>query len=270
VAGWQLRHFEPGRIYHVFHAEGAHRRRLSLKTTRWLLVLRLIYAEKRERLEATLTRHPTVTVGEVYERYLAFFPGQKVREKTSLDEALRTLQGLRLIRAAGGGYLRAADTDKALELLPALEVVVPAQAIAEVADRLREYQAEPADDAEGDPESLDQTLFVPDGKSARPRRSLRDELKRRPPARYYDHIHEYQADLLNRLGGLNERFFDLFLRALHFKPISRINDFVEQWLLEKKELNLESLQTVRERLRDLKSEAERVESRIAALDGILA
>lgn len=150
VAGWQLRHFEPGRIYHVFHAEGAHRRRLSLKTTRWLLVLRLIYAEKREKLEATLTRHPTVTVGDVYERYLAFFPGQKVREKTSLDEALRTLQGLRLIRAAGGGYLRAADTDKTLELLPALEVVVPAQAIAEVADRLREYQAEPADDAVGD------------------------------------------------------------------------------------------------------------------------
>src|SRR5262245_57198613 len=49
VAGWELRHDERLQIFHVVHREGAHRRRLNRDSTIWLLLLRLIYAEKRER-----------------------------------------------------------------------------------------------------------------------------------------------------------------------------------------------------------------------------
>ena len=42
---------------------------------------RLIYAEKREHMELSLTRYPTITVGEVAHRYAEFFPGQAVRKK---------------------------------------------------------------------------------------------------------------------------------------------------------------------------------------------
>ena len=146
VAGWELRYHERQSIFQVVHPEGAHRHRLSRKTTEWLLLLRLLYAEQRERLAATLTRYPVVSVSEVYQRYIEFFPGQRVREKTSLDDALRALQSLRLIRAANDGALRAANGDQLVELLPALEVIVPAQEIAAIAERLHEYQRPSADD----------------------------------------------------------------------------------------------------------------------------
>lgn len=139
VAGWELRHDERAQVFQVVHHDGAHRRRLNRDTTIWLLLLRLIYAEKRERVELILTRYPTVTVADLAQRYAEFFPGQAVRKKTSLDEALRTLQTLKLVRAGGGGVLRAANHDQLIELLPTLEVVVPATAIAELTERLGEY-----------------------------------------------------------------------------------------------------------------------------------
>lgn len=145
VAGWELRHDERAQVFQVVHRDGAHRRRLGRDTTVWLLLLRLIYAEKRERVELRLTRYPTVTVGEVAQRYAEFFPGQAVRKKTSLDEALRTLQTLKLVRAGGGGVLRAANNDQVIELLPTLEAVVPADAVAALAARIAEYQRERAE-----------------------------------------------------------------------------------------------------------------------------
>ncbi|NJP07750.1 MAG: DUF4194 domain-containing protein, partial [Chloroflexaceae bacterium] len=152
VAGWQLHHHERLGIFQVMHGEGAYRRRLNRKTTIWLLLLRLIYAEKRERMEVTLTRYPIVTVSALYQRYIDFFPGQRVREKTSLDEALRTLQSLKLIRSAGGGPLRAANSEQVIELLPTLEVIVPFNAIMTVAERLRQYSASPHD-SDDEPDS---------------------------------------------------------------------------------------------------------------------
>lgn len=153
VAGWEVRHHERAFIYHVVHREGAHRRHFNRKTTIWLLVMRLMYAEQREKPAAMLTRYPVVTLGEVVERYAAFWPNQRVREKTSLEEALRTLQGAKLIRAAKGGSLRASDSEKQIELLPALEIIVPANEITALADRLREYQpgetAEVPENSEG-------------------------------------------------------------------------------------------------------------------------
>ena len=72
-----------------------------------------------------------------------------MREKASFEEAMRTLQGVKLIRSATGGALRATDTDKPVELLPTLEIVVPANEIAALADRLSEYQPEePSEDSE--------------------------------------------------------------------------------------------------------------------------
>jgi hypothetical protein len=47
----------------------------------------------------------------------------------------------------GLGSLSADDPDKLVELLPALEVIVPAHDIAALADRLREYQSISTDDA---------------------------------------------------------------------------------------------------------------------------
>jgi Domain of unknown function (DUF4194) len=139
VAGWELRHDERLSIFQVSHSEGAHRRRLNRDTTIWLLLLRMIYAEKRERLELALTRYPVVTVGEVIQRYSEFFPGRTIKKKGSLEEALRALHNLKLIRAAGGGAPRVHDPEELVELLPALEIVVPAHEISTLVEKLREY-----------------------------------------------------------------------------------------------------------------------------------
>ncbi|HET9223538.1 MAG TPA: DUF4194 domain-containing protein [Roseiflexaceae bacterium] len=139
VGGWELRHEERVGAFHVVHRDGAHRRRLNREATVWLLLLRLIYAEKRERLEVGLTRYPVVEVGEVARRYAEFFPGQNVRKRSSLSDALRSFQALKLVRAAGGGGIRAGNVEQLIELLPTLEIVVPPAGIAALAERLRAY-----------------------------------------------------------------------------------------------------------------------------------
>ena len=140
VGGWRLMFYEPGRIYYVTHVDGAHRRHLNKELTVWLLIARLVYAEKRERPEATLTRYPVVRIGDIAERYASFFPNQHLRKKTSLTDGLRALQSMKLIAAVDKGSLRADDPDKRIELRPALEVVLPAADVAALAERLRQYQ----------------------------------------------------------------------------------------------------------------------------------
>jgi Domain of unknown function (DUF4194) len=154
VSGWRLEFYEPARIYYVTHVDGAHRRRLNKELSVWLLIVRLLYAEKRERPEATLTRSPVVRIGDIADRYASFFPNQHLRKKTSLTDALRAMQGMKLIGAVDKGGLRADDPDKPVELRPALEVVLPAAEITSLAERLRKYQQSP-DDADVSESDID-------------------------------------------------------------------------------------------------------------------
>lgn len=49
----------------------------------------------------------------------------------------------------------------------------------------------------------------------------------------------YQKALLHRMGQVNPRFFSSFSKALSFKPIHNVRDFVHDYILDKKELKLE-------------------------------
>jgi uncharacterized protein YPO0396 len=119
-------------------------------------------------------------------------------------------------------------------------------------------------------EGFDQALFIPEGR-ALTRSELKKALQRRlgNKARYYDTIKEYQEDMLDVLGGLNRRFFDLFQRALSFKTIKDIGSFVEQWLLPEQPLELQDLQKVVTRLDDLHREARLVETKLKELGKIV-
>ncbi|MFV9506826.1 MAG: ATP-binding protein [Oscillochloridaceae bacterium umkhey_bin13] len=115
---------------------------------------------------------------------------------------------------------------------------------------------------------LDRGLLIDEGRPLT-RRELKQRLRGRRGARHFDAVGEYQVELLNRLGGLHERFFDLFLRALTFQPIRNIREFVERWLLEAQPLAIEALQRVVERLAELDASAREVEEKLVVLHTIV-
>ncbi len=92
--------------------------------------------------------------------------------------------------------------------------------------------------------------------------------KKAVKAECFDSARDYQAKMLKSLGNLPERFLDVFVRALTFQPIRDIRLFVEQWLLDAAPLELVDLNTVTQRLGDLKKQAERAEEQIQSLEHI--
>lgn len=148
--GWRIEHHEPAHIYFLRRDDGAHRRHLGRDLTIWLLIARLLYAEARERPQASLTPNPAVRVGDFFDRYASYLPGQTIRKKTSLAEGLRALQGLKLIRPGGAGGWNPADPEAVVELLPTLEVVVSAGDVAQLAERLAAFGGVDGDASAGD------------------------------------------------------------------------------------------------------------------------
>lgn len=142
VAGWELRHDERIAVFQVVHRDGAHRRHFNRTTTIWLLLLRLIYSEKRGTMYESLTHYPVVSTGELIQRYTRLFAtNQPAHTADDLNDMLATLHRLKLIRAAGGGSSTAAPTssqrDQLIELLPTLEIVLPDHEIATLTERLK-------------------------------------------------------------------------------------------------------------------------------------
>src|SRR5215813_6303723 len=117
-------------------------------------------------------------------------------------------------------------------------------------------------------EALDPGLFLRDGRELA-RRELKQLLKNRRGARSFDHVNEYLEQMLDRLGGLNPRFPELFLRALTFQPIRNIGEFVERWLLQEKRLDTETLRQVKERLDQLLRASNEVKEKLGALRAII-
>jgi uncharacterized protein YPO0396 len=117
-------------------------------------------------------------------------------------------------------------------------------------------------------EAIDPDLFLRDGRELA-RRELKQALKNRRGARSYDHVNEYVEQMLDRLGGLNPRFPELFLRALTFQPIRNIGEFVERWLLQEKPLDTETLRQVKERLDQLGAASREVRDKLIALRAII-
>jgi len=152
IAGWELQYHEQCATFQVIHRDGHHRKRLSLDTTIWLLLVRMLYAEQQESTKPRLTRYPTVTIETLIRRYTEL-PHARKYKRTSFEEALHQLQRYPLIRAANGGSLKVRNGEQVVELLPPLEAVVTAANAATVASRLAEYlgtSEEEHTDDEGD------------------------------------------------------------------------------------------------------------------------
>lgn len=78
----------------------------------------------------------------------------------------------------------------------------------------------------------------------------------------------YVKALLARTGGMPERFFKVFTKALSFKPISDIRSFVYDYILDRRELQLDLLKHNFELHERYKLELERLQERKVQLQAI--
>lgn len=122
TGGWSLLHHDSLQAFQLLDAKGAHRRQLSRETAIWLIILRLLYLE---------SRSSVVAIRDIVKR------GAQFSETLSgLAEALPVIYGLKLIRPADNLTLRPGNPESLVELLPSLELVVPADSIVQTHKKL--------------------------------------------------------------------------------------------------------------------------------------
>ncbi len=139
--GLQLIHHERLHILQLYSDQSALRVQFNKETTLWALLCRLVYAEKKESATLSLTRHPTILSGELYLRYVELFPARNVRKKMASQEALQNLAAAKLIRASRSSLERITEPEVVIELLPTLEVVIPASKLKAISEKLGEFGA---------------------------------------------------------------------------------------------------------------------------------
>lgn len=117
--GWVLVHHESLQTFQAIQRKGKHHRHLNRSTTLCILALRLLRLET----PAGLTQYPVISLDTLARRCadLGFQP--------DLSLVLPDLVMLKLIRPAGNTPLRPTQPEQLLELLPTLEVAVPASGI---------------------------------------------------------------------------------------------------------------------------------------------
>lgn len=102
-----------------------------------------------------------------------------------------------------------------------------------------------------------------------PARDFRAILRTRPGAHPYLSVKDYQEELRHRLGALPQAFHHLLVKALGFRPIGQVKQFVMDYLLDPKNIDTTSLQANMEHYKRLEAEAEAAQKRIEALSDIL-
>ena len=79
---------------------------------------------------------------------------------------------------------------------------------------------------------------------------------------------EAKKMVLARLGRIEDKFFSLIPKALAFKPIDDIKDFVYSYVLDEKEVNIDVLRENVRTYQDLERTLESVKKRMAKLEQI--
>lgn len=79
----------------------------------------------------------------------------------------------------------------------------------------------------------------------------------------------YRKDLLVKLGSLSERFFSLFVKAISFKPITDIRQFVYSYVLEERHINIDIMRDNLQRYKEYSDLAAQTKQKVAELQTIL-
>lgn len=59
--------------------------------------------------------------------------------------------------------------------------------------------------------------------------------------KYIKTVSEYKENLRHRLGNLEDKFFEVLLKALAFRPVDNVKDFINKYVLTEKNIDVQSL-----------------------------
>src|SRR5205085_7038256 len=107
------------------------------------------------------------------------------------------------------------------------------------------------------------------GRTVQPLRDFKHWL-RETGGRHWPDAGSYREELRHRLGVLPEQFHNLLRKALAFKPIGQVRDFVFAYLLDARPVDTAALQSNLEHYKRLEGEAKEAEKRIAELAEVVA
>lgn len=82
-------------------------------------------------------------------------------------------------------------------------------------------------------------------------------------------ISEAKARFGQRLGNLEERFFDMIPKSLAFKPMDNVKDFINKFILSEKIIEVSTLRNNIEALKELEELMDMTKGKIKELDSVL-
>lgn len=142
LIGWELVVDPPLGVCQAVNRQGTHRLNLRAIDSAILLILRLLYEEKRQRL--SITADIMGTVQEIQDQYLAFGFKTRVLEKKHLIDALKLARRYQLLE-----LLDDDETDPSTRFLiyPSILFAVRVDGLRELHARLASYQGVPDSEA---------------------------------------------------------------------------------------------------------------------------
>lgn len=89
-----------------------------------------------------------------------------------------------------------------------------------------------------------------------------------PNAEMYKEPSEARRRLINKLGRFGDKFHDMLAKAIAFKPIDRVEDFITTFLLDEKNVNVQLLKENVRTFQDLETMVIKTKAQIEKLKGI--
>lgn len=139
VGGWNLVADSAAGVFYLHSREGYNRLQLKMEESIILLILRLLYEEKRG--EVKLIEDTVIRVGEIQERYRALKIKKKPIDKTVLRETLGLMKRFNLLDNIDGEM---ASPECRLVIYPSILYSVKVEDIRMIFDKLASY----SDDSE--------------------------------------------------------------------------------------------------------------------------
>lgn len=88
--------------------------------------------------------------------------------------------------------------------------------------------------------------------------------------RYIKAVSEYKENLRHRLGNLEDKFFEVLLKALAFRPVDNVKDFINKYVLSEKNIDVQSLRESIDTLNEFEQTLKKAKQERDSLEEILA